>query len=303
MIRSIQHVGLMLPNPDQATQFYKAFGLDVQEKHGRVVARCAGRDQDQVVVTEGPKKGLHYVSFSGDPAIARTKLEQRAIQLLDPPYDGAPQGIWFKDLDGNLIHLGTEASAPSRAADRVHINTHSARVRINERGCLPFGTDPKPIRLGHIILFSPQPANQVKFYTDVLGMKISDQVAGGFITFMRGAADGDHHLVGILTSHAPGLHHMSYEMDSFDHMQLGARRIVEAGFQHVWGTGRHSIGSNLFHYFRDPWGSMAEYFYDLDWIPEGAAWEARDWPKEQGLFLWSSDGPPPPDFPKNIGVP
>ncbi|HEY0250775.1 MAG TPA: VOC family protein, partial [Kofleriaceae bacterium] len=206
MIRSIQHVGLMLPNPDQATAFYKTFGLEVSERNGRVIARCAGRDQDQVVVSEGPNRGLHYVSFAAradELPATKQRLEQRGVKLEDPPYDGAPQGLWFRDLDHNLLHIGTEASADSRAAERVHINTHSTRVRVNERGCLPFGTDPKPIRLGHIILFSPQPAKQVQFYTEVLGMKISDQVAGGFITFMRGASDGDHHLVGILTSSHP----------------------------------------------------------------------------------------------------
>ena len=61
--------------------------------------------------------------------------------------------------------------------------------------------------------------------------------------------------------------------------------------------GRHVIGSNFFYYLRDPWGSFSEYYYDLDYIPEGCAWEPRDFPPEDSLYVW---GPPcPADFGEN----
>lgn len=303
MIRSIQHVALTLPQPDDARRFYTAFGLAISERDGKLIARCEGRDQDQVVVAEGARPGLHHVSFGGRaddlPAI-QGRLEARGVALLDPPSPDSPPGLWFRDPDGNLIHLGAAAPAAIRAAAPVAINTSSAVVRSGGRGCPPFGLDPRPLRLAHLILFTPNPPRQAAFYQEVLGMKLSDRVADDMVMFLRGASDGDHHLLGLLRDPTPGLHHMSFEMDSLDHIALGARRIREAGFQHVWGMGRHTVGSNFFHYFRDPWGTLAEYSYDLDFIPEGALWEARHWPKEQGLFLWSSDGPPPPDFPKNL---
>jgi catechol 2,3-dioxygenase-like lactoylglutathione lyase family enzyme len=306
MIRSIQHVALQLPRVEDARAFYTALGLELVEQHGRLVARCEGRAQDQVIVTEGPRAQLHYVSFAGraaDMPATKQRLEARGIELLDPPFVGAPDGLWFRDPDRNLIHLGTEASAPPRSAQAVEINTSGAIVRPNVRGCPPFGLDPKPLRLAHIILFTPDPKAQAAFYCEALGMKLTDYVGDDFVYFLRGASDGDHHLLGLLKSHAPGLHHQSYEMDSLDHIAIGARRIGDAGYKHVWGTGRHTVGSNFFHFFRDPWGTLAEYTFDLDFIPEGAAWEARHWSKEQGLFLWSSDGPPPRDFPQNLMVP
>jgi len=300
MIRTLQHVGLTMPDPQQAARFYAAFGLDVAEASGHVVARCAGRNQDQIVVGEGPRRGLAYLSFGTRPddlAPARQRLRDR---LVDPPHPGAPDGVWFRDVDGNLIHLGVEPAAASRAATALPVNAQGSYVRLAERGCPPFSTEPKPLRLGHVILFSPDPARQAAFYRETLGMKLSDRVGDDMVVFLRGASDGDHHLLGLLRDPTPGLHHASFEMDSLDHIELAARRLRDAGYQHVWGTGRHTVGSNLFHYFRDPWGTLAEYFYDIDFIPEGAAWEARSWPKEQGLFLWSSDGPPPPEFPRNL---
>jgi catechol 2,3-dioxygenase-like lactoylglutathione lyase family enzyme len=303
MIRSLHHVALTLPDPEVGRKFYAAFGLELGERDGRVIGRCAGRAQDQVVIREGARPGLHYLSFGAradDLAPIRDRLAARGVALEDPPDAGAPDGVWFRDLDRNLIHLGGEPPAPWRAAPAVHVNAANAYVRHAGRGCPPFGLEPRPIRLGHVILFSPDPGRLAAFYREVLGMKLSDSVGDDMVVFLRGASDGDHHLLGLLRDPTPGLHHASFEMDSVDHIELAVRRVVGAGYAHVWGTGRHVVGSNMFHYVRDPWGSLAEYFYDIDFIPEGAAWEAKRWPKEQGLFLWSTDGPPPPDFPKNL---
>src|SRR5207245_4510643 len=62
---------------------------------------------------------------------------------------------------------------------------------------------------------------------------------------------------------------------------MGAAKMQEAGWQPGWGLGRHVIGSNFFYYIRDPWGSFAEYFHDLDYIPEHCAWEPRDFPADR----------------------
>jgi hypothetical protein len=66
----------------------------------------------------------------------------------------------------------------------------------------------------------------------------------------------------------------------------------ESGWEPGWGLGRHVIGSNYFYYIRDPWGSLAEYFFDLDYIPESCAWEPREFPeKERGSH--PHPNPPP----------
>jgi len=60
------------------------------------------------------------------------------------------------------------------------------------------------------------------------------------------------------------------------------------------------LGSNYFHYVRDPWGSYCEYSAGMDYVPCGADWQATDSPPEDSMFLW---GPtPPPDFVTNFEV-
>ena len=88
MIRTIQHVALSMPRPEDAARFYSTFGMRVTESPSGVIARCEGRAQDQIVVTEGARRGLDYLSFGGrasELAATAQRLEQRGVKLLDPP--------------------------------------------------------------------------------------------------------------------------------------------------------------------------------------------------------------------------
>jgi hypothetical protein len=64
--------------------------------------------------------------------------------------------------------------------------------------------------------------------------------------------------------------------------------------RHVWGFGRHHIGSNFFWYFRDPAGNFCEYYSDMDIIPEDQVWKPEVWEGAAGLYAWGP--PPPPSF-------
>jgi len=128
----------------------------------------------------------------------------------------------------------------------------------------------------------------------VLGMKLTDR-SRKVIVFLR--CTTDHHNLAFLVSKGPGFHHGSFEVGNVDEIAMGAAKMQEAGWQPGWGLGRHVIGSNFFYYIRDPWGSFAEYFHDLDYIPEHCAWEPRDFPEAEALYRW---GPPvPEDFGRN----
>ena len=71
----------------------------------------------------------------------------------------------------------------------------------------------------------------------------------------------------------------------------GAQRLLDKGYQNGWGLGRHVIGSNYFHYVRDPWNGLIEFFSDIDYIPEGTQWSPKDWPEQDSLYLWGPDMP------------
>ena len=47
-------------------------------------------------------------------------------------------------------------------------------------------------------------------------------------------------------------------------MMLGHDHLKQAGYAHHTGVGRHILGSQVFDYWKDPWGHVVEHFTDGD---------------------------------------
>ena len=148
----------------------------------------------------------------------------------------------------------------------------------------------RPLHLSHVLLFCADVDAALAFYTEVLGLRLSDR-SGSVIAFLHSPHGSDHHLLALAASHGPGLHHSSWCVPSVDAVGSGARQMAEAGYAQGWGVGRHVLGSNFFRYVRDPWGSFAEYSCDIDFVEAGAVWPAADHPPEDSLYVWGPDVP------------
>jgi catechol 2,3-dioxygenase len=108
---------------------------------------------------------------------------------------------------------------------------------------------------------------------------------------MHGIYGSDHHMVAFALSDAPGLHHCSWDVGNINDIGLGAMLMADKGYSKGWGLGRHVLGSNFFHYIRDPWGSYSEYSADIDYIPKTQMWEAGDHDPEDSFYLWGPNVP------------
>jgi catechol 2,3-dioxygenase-like lactoylglutathione lyase family enzyme len=303
VIRNLQHFALSVPDLEAGRRYYDTFGLEAAIRGNRLALRCVGRDQDQIVLTEGRKRRTDYLSFGTDEAglaEAKAKLEAGGLPLLDPPGEGAPDGLWFRDPDGMLVNLQVAEAAPASAAPGERMNSPGDFRRLGVRGAPARGLRPRPRRLGHVLLFTPDVVRKTGFYAGMLGMRLSDTVGGHILAFLRSSGDSDHHVLAFAHSERSGFHHASFEVGSLDEIVLGAEHMTEAGYRSAWGLGRHVIGSNFFHYLRDPWNGLAEYFWDIDFVPEATEWEPKDWGPADGFFLWSTGGPPPADFVQNF---
>jgi len=307
VIHSLRHFALGVPDLTPGSDFYTTFGLTQSEQNGgRLNFRCEGKDHDEVVLIEtGDRRKFHHIAFGADARGLDQvvgALRARGIEQMKPPLAHLPDGAWFRDPDGNLVNVHLASMSARRSEAAPTINYPGTFARIGRRGCPKPDIAARPRRLGHLILFTPNVTRQIGFYRDILGMKVSDTIVGEYGAFLRASGDSDHHVLGLLNSAAPGFHHASFEVASIDEAELGAQRIKGKGFRHAWGPGRHAIGSNYFHYFRDPWNGMAEYYYDMDFIAKDIEWAPIDWTKKDGMFLWSADGPPPQDFGRNYEI-
>jgi catechol 2,3-dioxygenase-like lactoylglutathione lyase family enzyme len=292
-VESLLSFALTVPDLEVGRKFYATFGLLPEERGATMAFRCEGRDQDQLLLVEGRRKRLNHLKFGAAAeglAAIRARMRERRIPEIDAPNTSFGEGLWLADPDGHAICIVEERAMPWRPAAPVALNTPGNYPRIGERACPP-SHQVRPHRLGHVLLHTPDVAGMVEFYGAILGMRLSDRV-DWTIAFMHVPGGGDHHVVAFLASDRPGFHHASFEVASPDEIGIGAMRVLAAGYKDGWGLGRHVIGSNFFHYLRDPWNSMAEYFSDIDRIPGDGSWRALNHPPGDALFRW---GPPVPD--------
>jgi len=290
-VHSLDHFALSVPDLPVARAFYGAFGLEIRADGAKLGLHTAGSAHRWGVLTEGPRKQLHHISFGAfaeDLPRLRNRIEQSGIKLLDSPPGFDSDGLWFHDADGTLLEVRVAVkSSPDRKAP-----FDCSSVPAGERGAPYRSNAPRirPRRLSHVLLFTADVGKTIAFYRDILGLRLSDHCGNG-IAFMHGIHGSDHHMIAFARSNAPGLHHCSWDVGSVNEIGLGAMQMAAAGFSAGWGMGRHVLGSNYFHYVRDPWGSYSEYSADIDYIPADVDWQSSDHPPEDAMHLWGPEMP------------
>jgi len=210
-------------------------------------------------------------------AVAR---ESEAAVAVDPG-----TGVRVVVATAARIHESVKAAAPTNAPGR--------RDRATRRAAAVLRDGPvRPRKLGHVVLGSTNLEASQKFFVDGIGFKVSDTIAG-LASFLR--CSTDHHNLLVQPAPVQLLHHTSWQVDDVDEIGRGARALLaEDPSRHVWGLGRHHIGSNFFWYLKDPAGNFTEYYADLDCILDD---QLRKPGVFEGLRSLASWGPPvPPSF-------
>ena len=289
-VHSLDHFELAVPDLAVARAFYKTFGLDVRAADGGLDLHAFGHPHRWARIVEGPAKALRHISFGAfddDMPAFRERLETLGVALASGTDRADNHSLWFRDPHGVLLQVRpAEKSSPNARP------SHSPAPSPALRGAPMRGkVDPiRPRRLSHALFFTPDMDATLDFYSRVLGLRISDHP--GPVAFLHGVHGSDHHLIAFAQSSAPGYHHSAWDVGSIEEVGLGAAQMAEAGHTRGWGLGRHVLGSNYFHYVQDPWGSFAEYSFDIDYVPVDVDWETGRPAPENSLYLW---GPPPPE--------
>jgi catechol 2,3-dioxygenase-like lactoylglutathione lyase family enzyme len=292
---------LEVPSLAEGIKFYGDAGLQQSTREeDRAGFRCPGQNDECVFLIGAAhtKKKLHHI------ALRATGIGVMADAVLanDGKVVAAPAGdhdLWVTDPHGMLIHLVDCLEEPILAATPpFEINGPGNVVRIRRSGVLPRATygSVKPLRLGHVLLFTPDVMKSASFMTQALGMGLADR-AQDVIAFCCARKNSDHHVVAFAKSPGVGFHHASFQVMDPDEVGRGGRDLVTATGRGDWGVGRHTIGSNFFHYIQDPWGSWFEYYSDMDFIDDYTLWSPTNYNMADSLANW---GPAvPKDFVHN----
>lgn len=294
-------VTLEVPQVEPGVEFYTDAGMVAQIDGQVAQLRCPGQSRPSVVLLGGfGRKRLHHVSLRADALDELAAAVPRAGgQVVPAPAGFGTDGLWVEDPHGGLFRLVEHARDPELVpGDPFEINAPGRIIRTRRSAILPGSAYPpvKPLKLGHVLLFSPDVPASVRFVTEGLGMGLADH-AQDVIAFCCARADSDHHVVAFAKSSGVGFHHASFQVSDPDEVGRGGRALLAKAGRGDWGFGRHTIGSNFFHYIQDPWGSWFEYYSDMDFIDDYGLWTPTNYGMEDSLASW---GPAVPhDFVHN----
>ena len=144
-------------------------------------------------------------------------------------------------------------------------------------------------KLGHVVLNVTDLEASVRFYTEVLGLEISDRypdsmVPGGMV-FMR--VSTDHHGVALVGGASKlersTLNHFAFEVGSPDEV-FRARAWLRKHDVPIVFEGRRRAGCQLAIEFRDPDGNNLEIYWGIDQVgTNGFVRPASEWRQARTL--------------------
>ena len=141
----------------------------------------------------------------------------------------------------------------------------------------------RPRKLGHVGIFVKGLERSKKFYTEVVGLKASDEFPGKAVFLYCGHDHHDTVLFQLPTEKAGRsqndrveVQQISYEVDRLDDLKQKAAELRAQKIE-VIGPERKTAGMDETIEFSDPDGNKIQFYCDMDQM----GWEGRSRPPEQ----------------------
>jgi len=297
-VKDIAFVRFAAPDLDKMQSFASDFGLVLTSRENDTLYHRGTDPSPYIHVTELGEPGFRGVAFeaaSAEDLEAASKLEgASSVEKIDAP--GGGQGVCFTDPDGYRVEVvhGRELLPNLSVPSANGVNRGSERQRLGAVHRPPSG--PSSVkRLGHAVVRVSDFRRSRDWYMSRFGFVSSDEVYIGepenvitaFMRCDRGDQYTDHHTFLCVGVGEPGFDHAAFEVEDIDALMAGHDHLVNAGFDHHAGIGRHVLGSQVFDYWRDPWGHVVEHFTDGDLLNARNKTELHDPGTALGT-LWGS---------------
>jgi catechol 2,3-dioxygenase-like lactoylglutathione lyase family enzyme len=138
---------------------------------------------------------------------------------------------------------------------------------------MPQGLPFRVQKLGHAVVNVGDLERSKRFYTEVLGFKVSDVYPGsmmpGGMVFLR--CNGDHHCLALVGGASPAgpaartLHHLAFELATLEEIFRARDHLAAHGVEIVY-QGRRRAGCQVSVEFLDPDGHHLELYWGVDQI-------------------------------------
>jgi catechol 2,3-dioxygenase len=263
MLARLDHFQLMSEAPEKLVTFYQDIIGMTAQAIDRDVWLCQG-PQRRLLIGRGRSNTLGFGAYRCETMYDLLALQDRLLKQ-EVRLESSPSPLFstdafsFSDPDGNRLVFGL------------------ARQQADHSGWAPVLAG----RLQHLVLASEDAETLVHFYSDVVGLAISDKMLDGAALaacWMRADEDREHHSFAVFRTAKKGIDHHSYEVGDWMLIRDWADYLASRGIKLVWGPGRHGPGNNLFIFVLDPDGNRIELSAELEMVdpdrPIGI------WPKE-----------------------
>ena len=273
-VEDIAYVRFAAPDLDAMRAFLVDFGLtEVARSKGVLFMRGQGPAPFVHATQLGDAGfvalGLRLSSLADLERLAAA--EGVAVEPLSDPGGGFV--VRLRDPDGHAVEAvaGQTPAAPLPAEASAPWNSISDHQRL--RAVKRVAAGPAQVqRLGHAVLNVSDFRASERWYKDRFGFITSDEIAvspefsfGAFMRCDRGDTPTDHHTLFLAQGpRGPGFNHAAFEVRDLDDLMAGHNHLAGAGHHQEWGVGRHILGSQVFDYWKDPWGHELEHWTDGD---------------------------------------
>ncbi|MDP1625827.1 VOC family protein [Parvibaculum sp.] len=299
-VTDIAYVRFRAPDLDEMEKFLIEFGM-VRAQRSDTHLHMRGTDAHPFVhETEKGEAGFVGLGFFAESVADLEKLAgEHGLAVEDNPAPGGGKIVRFTDPNGFPVDVVAGQSAPEKlpvTRKLVH-NDGDARARAGQP--LRVAAGPSQVkRLGHCVINVTDYRASEAWYKERFGLVTSDEIEiapgaplGAFLRCDRGPMHVDHHTLFLVGTGQPGFNHAAFEVAHFDDLMAGHQHLEKAGRRHEWGVGRHILGSQIFDYWRDPWGHTVEHWTDGDLFNNETPPEVRGLDELMGN-QWGPDAPP-----------
>lgn len=304
--RDVASVTFERPDLGKAVRFLCDFGLSRPRFEGDRVFLYPEAGYGPCVIVRKAKRAR----FVGPGLMMSSRDDLVALSGLPGASPIGPAEGW---AEGEEVTLTDPAGFRVRAVfgpmpetpavrEQLTRNDHDMTARINA-GQRPPVRPSTVLRIGHAVLGAVDFFRTARWYMDVFGLLPSDiQTIGDedpalvFMRCDRGDEPADHHAIVVAQNIDNIYSHSAFEVIDLDDIAMGQEHLLSRGYRHSWGVGRHLLGSQIFDYWRDPWGEKFEHFCDSDRftadVPPGISPLSS-----AGLYQWG------PEVPKDFEAP
>ena len=275
-VRDLAYGRLRSPDLDAQEEFLTAFGMVRADRTATALYMRGTDPTHHIHVTEKGDPGFLGFAWAVADEDELKKIAEHpgasGIEHIDEP--GGGKRVRVTEPNGYTIEI-VHGIAPVAAIPVARQAINSGPAPLNRAGeAIRFKQGPSTVkRIGHAVMGTPKNQETVKWFRDVLGLVRSDDIYGGEQTNILGqfsridAGDEyvDHHAFFCMHNARAGLNHFSFEVQDIDDVFMGHEHLKSTGkYEHMWGIGRHLLGSQVYDYWADPYMRVHEHWADTD---------------------------------------